>query len=90
MSEKPTKSAYKNYSEAEIAATEFGIYVIQIGGDFFTSESGKMGFSKERAEMYFDTVVNGLNTLILNGTDQEIADATVCLCNIRIMPLRIH
>lgn len=89
MSEKSTKSPYLNYSEAEIAATEYGIYVIQVGGDFFSS-NGKMGFTKERAEMFFDNVVNGLNDLVNNGTDQEVADATTCLCNLRIMPLRIH
>lgn len=90
MSDKPTKSPYLNYSEAEIAATEYGIYVIQVGGDFFTSESGKMGFSRERAEQYYDNIANGLSELVSKGNDEEVSDATICLCNLRIMPLRIH
>lgn len=90
MSDKvPPKSPYINYTEEEIMATESGHYVIQVGSDFF-SYNGKMAFSKERAEHFYDTVIAGLVDMRINGTEAEFADATACLLNLRIMPLRIH
>lgn len=90
MSDKTSpKSPYINYTEEQIVATEAGHYVIQVGGDFF-SYNGKMAFSKDRAEQFFETVIAGLIDLRVNGTETEYADATACLLNTRIMPLRIH
>lgn len=88
--EKPKKSAYINYTEEQIMATESGNYVIQVGSDFYKSESGKMGFSKERAEQLYETVIIGLMEMRQHGTQEEYEDATMCLLNLRIMPLRIH
>jgi hypothetical protein len=87
--ETPPKSPYLNYTEEEILATEKGIFVIQIGADLF-SHNGKMGFTKDRAEQFYDNIVMGLEDLRENGTDIEKEDAFACLCNLRIMPLKIH
>lgn len=70
-------------------ATESGNYVIQVGGDFF-SHNGKMAFSKQRAEHFFENVLIGLMEMRQHGTDAEYEDATACLLNLRIIPLRIH
>lgn len=91
MSDKaPPKSAYKYYTEEQIKTSEEGHYVIQVGPDFYSSETGKMGFSKERVEQLFETVIIGLYEMKQHGTDQECADADKCLLNLRIMPLKIH
>ena len=87
--EAPKKSPYINYTEEQIMASEAGNYVIQVGSDFFT-QNGKMGFSKARAEQLFETVIAGLMEMRQHGTQEEYEDATMCLLNLRIMPLRIH
>lgn len=83
------KRAYLNYTDEEIVATETGHYVIQVGGDFY-EHHGKMAFSKERAEQLYEHVIAGLMDLRMHGTDEEFNDATGCLLNLRILPLRIH
>lgn len=83
------ESPYINYSVEEICAAEAGNYVIQIGGDFF-SYNGKIGFSRKRAEMFYDDVWGGLKEMKKTGSETEKTDAQMCLLNLRIYPLRIH
>ncbi len=90
MSEKVSKkSPYKNYSVEDIAATEFGTYVIQVGDDLF-SYNGKMGFNLQRAEMFYDDIIAGLHDMKKNGSKTEKEDAVKCLLLLKIFPLRIH
>lgn len=89
MSKKGPESPYRNYSVEDIAATEFGTYVIQVGDDLF-SYNGKMGFSAKRAEMFYDDIIAGLHHMKENGNDVEKEDAQKCLLLLRIFPLRIH
>lgn len=84
------KSAFRHYSEEDIAATEFGTYVIQVGDDLFQAPNGKMAFNKERAEMFYDDILGGLSAMKKEGSDVEKEDAEKCLLHLRIMPLRIH
>lgn len=84
------KSAYRHYSEEDIAQTESGTYVIQVGGDLFQSPNGKMGFNKDRAEMFYADIMGGLTAMKKDGNDLEKEDAEKCLLNLRIVPLRIH
>lgn len=84
------KSAYRNYSEEDIAATEFGTYVIQVGDDLFQAPNGKMAFNKERAEMFYEDIFGGLMAMSKEGDDIEKEDARKCMLHLRIMPLRIH
>lgn len=90
MSKKgPEKSPYRNYSVEDIAVTEFGTYVIQVGDDLF-SYNGKMGFSLKRAEMFYDDIMGNLLDMKKNGTQTEQEDASKCLLFLRMYPLRIH
>lgn len=86
----PKKSAFRSYSEEDIAATEFGTFVIQVGDDFFATPNGKMAFSLQRAEMFYDDILGGLLAMKKEGTDIEKEDARKCLLLLRIYPLRIH
>ena len=86
----PKKSAYKFYSEEDIAATEFGTYVIQVGDELFKSPNGKMAFSKDRAEMFYDDILGGLMVMKKEGSEAEQKDAEKCLLRLRIFPLRFH
>lgn len=86
----PKKSAYRNYSEADIAATEYGTYVIQVGDELFQAPNGKMAFNRERAEMFYDDILGGLSAMKKEGSDLEKQDAEKRLLHLRIMPLRIH
>lgn len=87
--EGPKKSPYRNYSVEDIAATELGTYVIQVGDDFF-SHGGKMGFSLSRAEMFYDDILSGLNHMKKSGNEIEKQDALKCLLLLRMYPLKIH
>lgn len=90
MSEKKTeKSPYRQYTVQEVIEAEAGNYVIQVGGDLF-SYNGKMAFSKDRAEMYYENVLAGLNDMKKNGSDEEKEDARKTLLLLRIYPLRFH
>jgi len=84
------KSAFRSYSEEDIAATEFGTFVIQVGEDFLATPNGKMAFSLQRAESLYDDVLGGLQAMKKEGNEVEQADAEKCLLLLRIMPLRIH
>lgn len=86
---KKSDSPYRHYSVEDIAMTEFGTYVIQVGDDLF-SYNGKMGFSAKRAEMFYDDIIAGLNDMKKNGNKIEKEDALKCLLLLRIFPLRIH
>lgn len=87
---KAEKSPYKDHSIEEVMQAEAGNYYIQIGDSMFESETGKMAFSKERAEHFFDVVMEGLRAMRDEGDEQEQQDALVCLLNFRIVPLRFH
>jgi hypothetical protein len=90
MSIKETpKSPYKNYSIEDIMKAEAGHYCIQVGGDFF-SYHGKIGFSRQRAEMFYDDLLNGLNDMKKHGSDEEKGDAYKTLLMFKILPLRVH
>lgn len=90
MAEKKTdKSPYGQYTVKEVIEAEAGNYVIQVGGDLF-SYNGKMAFTKDRADMYYENVLAGLNDMKKNGSDLEKEDAVKCLIHLKIYPLRIH
>lgn len=80
---------YKNYTIEEVMAVEANYFTISLGDDFFMYNN-KMAFNKERVESFYDQVVDGLRDIIENGNSEEIEDATFCLHNIKILPLRIH
>jgi hypothetical protein len=83
------KSPYKNYSIEDIAITEFGHYVIQVGNELF-SYNGKTAFSLQRAEMFYDDIIGNLNEMKKSENKIEREDAEQCLLFLKIIPLRIH
>lgn len=87
---KPEKSPYRDHTIKEVMQVESGAYYIQMGDSMFESESGKIAFSKERAEHFFMAVWEGLNDMRLNGDEKAQEDALHCLLNFRIIPLRFH
>lgn len=70
--------------------TEAGNYYIQIGDGMFESESGKLAFTKDRADYFYMAVWEGLKDMLKNGNQAEREDALKCLLNFRIVPLRFH
>lgn len=87
---KSEKNPYGQHSVEDVNAAEAGFYYIQLGGDIFQSEEGKMAFDKERVDFYFSEIWNGLEDMKENGTAEEKSDASQCLLNLKIFPLRIH
>lgn len=87
---KKSDSPYLNHSVEDVAAAEAGSYYIQLGGDIFVTEEGKMAFDKERVDFLFKEIWDGLIDMKENGTKQEADDAIKCLSLLRIYPLRIH
>lgn len=87
--EKPLKSPYGQYSLEEVMMVEAGHYFIQVGGDVF-SYDGKMAFSRDRAEMFYDNILKDLNSMKTNGDERSKSDAKSCLLHLRICPMRIH
>lgn len=90
MSDKDDKNPYGKYSIEDVVEAESGNYYIQMGADCFETEAGKMAFTKDRAEQFLNTITKGLVDLQQNGSEVEKKDATLCLNNLRIVPLRIH
>jgi len=86
---KINKSPYVHYSVEEISAAETGHYVIQVGGDLF-SYNGKMAFVRDRADKFYQDILDGLNDMKKNGSDIEKEDALKCLLMLKMFPLRIH
>lgn len=84
------KSFHNGYSIEEVMAVETGKYVIQVGSDLLTSETGKMAFDKDRADQLFDQVLIGLNDMKKSNNQEEKDDALHCLQHLRMYPLRIH
>jgi hypothetical protein len=83
------QSPYRHYSVEEIAATEFGTYVIQVGDDLF-AYNGKVGFSLKRAEEFYDNILAGLIHMKKNGNETEKEDAKKCMLLLRMFPFRVH
>ena len=86
---KAEKSPYVRYTEEEIVAAEYGHFVIQVGGDLF-SYNGKMAFTRERADKFYDDIIEGLTDMKKNGNEVEKEDAVKCLIMLKMFPLRIH
>lgn len=81
---------YAGYTAEEVMAIEAAHYYIQIGDEMLESETGKLSFTKDRAEQLFDQVLESLKHMRKFGTPEEKEDARKCLLNFRIWPLRIH
>ena len=87
---KQEKSPYKDHTVEEVMQVEAGAYYIQIGDSMFESDSGKLAFSKERAEHFYGVAMEALRDMRDNGNEEEKEDALTCLLNFRIIPLRFH
>ena len=84
------KSPYKQHSIEDVAKAETGNYYIQIGDGMFESEQGKLAFSKERAEAFYEQIREGLVDMRSKGSQEDKDEAMFCLMNFRIIPLRFH
>lgn len=87
--EKDPKSPYGQYTEEDVVMVEYGNYFIQVGDDIF-SYDGKMAFSRQRAEFFFDGIFKDLTTMKEKGNPKEQEDAVACLQRLRIVPMRVH
>ena len=91
MSDKKVeKSPYGSFSVQEVMEAEAGTYVIQVGADLFSLPNGKMAFSKDRAEYFYQEVRRGLLHMKENGEEHERKEAHECLLYLKIHPLRIN
>lgn len=84
------KSPYRQHSVEDVIKAETGNYYIQIGDGMFESEQGKLAFSKERAEAFYDQIREGLLDMQKKGSQEDKDEAMFCLMNFRIIPLRFH
>lgn len=84
------KNPYKEHSVEEVAKAETGNYYIQIGDSMFENEHGKLAFSKDRAEAFYDQIMDGLAEMRKTGSKEDKEEAMFCLTNFRIIPLRFH
>lgn len=87
---KDEKSPYKNHTIKEVMEAETGHYYIQVGDDMFETDTGKLAFSKERAEGFFGQILAGLEDMKKNGSKRDREEADLVLLNLRIVPLRFH
>jgi hypothetical protein len=85
----PDKSPYGNHSVEDVFMAEVGNYYIQVGHEIFEYE-GKMVFSRDRAEAFFDDIVDDLNDLKENGDELEKKNAHKNLLYLKIFPFRVH
>lgn len=83
------KSAYISYSEEDVAKTENGNYVIQVGADFFSYNS-QVGFPLKEAELFYYDVMSGLIELKSSKDALDREDAVKCLLLLKMYPLRFH
>jgi len=81
---------YNGHTIEEVMAVEALHYYIQIGDEMLESETGKLSFTKERAEELFAQAWQGLSHMKKFGTAEEKEEARICFLNFRIHPLRIH
>lgn len=86
---KDPKSPYGQYSLEEVIQVEAGHYFIQIGSDIFAFD-GKMAFTRDRAEMFYDSLFKDLTLLKEQGSKQEQEDAKAALFYLRIHPMKVH
>jgi len=68
---------------------EYGNYFIQVGSDIFSFD-GKMAFSRQRAEYFYDGIFKDLTAMKEKGNPREQEDAKSCLLLLRIIPMRVH
>lgn len=87
---KPEKNPYKGHTIQEVMEAEAGHYYIQLGDGLFESETGKLAFSKERADNFYLQIWEGLKDMKANGSKADREEALKCLLNFRIIPLRFH
>jgi len=83
------KGPYGQYTEHEVMLVEAGHYFIQVGSDIFSFD-GKMAFTRQRAEQFYDSIFKDLTTMKERGNPEEQQDAKTCLLLLRIFPMRIH
>lgn len=83
------KSPYGQYTLDEVMEVEAGNYFIQVGVDIF-SHDGRMVFSRERAEFFFDKIFRDLTNMKKNGSKEVLSDAEACLFFLKIVPMRLH
>lgn len=91
MENKHSKSAFKNFTEDQVAEAEKDAYMIQIGYELFYDETGSYcAFSKDKTEKYYAGIRAGLEDMIKNGSEEEKKEALISCLNLRIIPLRIQ
>lgn len=78
------------YTLEDLMQLESGHYYIQIGNELFESDTGRLAFSKDRAEHFYSAVWQGLRDMKEHGSQKEAAEAEYCLLHFRIIPLRFH
>lgn len=86
---KKEKSPFRGFTLSQINSIEADTYVIQVGVDLFCYK-GQFFFTKRSAALLYNKILVNLVDLINNGDTEQKNDATKCLGNLRILPLRIN
>ena len=83
------KSPFGQYSEHDVMVVEAGHYFLQVGSDIFIFD-GKMAFTRDRVEKFYDGIFKDLTLMKETGSPEEQGDAKAVLLHLRIFPMRIH
>jgi hypothetical protein len=86
---KDPKSPYGRFSLEDIVAIEAGHYFIQVGSDIFCYNEKEV-FTRDRAEMFYDSIFKDLTAMKEKGDEVAQADAKACLFYLRIHKMRVH
>ena len=86
---KKKRSPFVTYTTDDILASEEDTYVIQVGEDFFSTDTD-ITFGKNAADSYYEQVVMALKDQLKNGNKKDRKEARDLLQSVRIIPLRFH
>lgn len=82
-------SPFRNYSVADILATEATTYFIVAGNDVFAPE-GRFNYTWLGAVRMYNKLLAGLVYNLKHGSEEEMAEAKMLLENLRIERLMVH
>lgn len=89
MAKKKTKSPFLGFEVDDVLYAEANFYVVQVGEDLF-EHKGKMAFSKDKAILYYNQILEELTDMYHTGTPNDRKRAKVGLSYLKVLPLRIN
>lgn len=86
---KPNDNPYLGFTLEQLFRIESNSFVVQVGDDFFSNDSG-YAFTKTKAEYFYDEIYKSLTDLLHTGITKDKEEAMEVLKSFKILPLRLH